>query len=68
LISGGHDAPRQREYLPARAVRARYGVSAMTIHRWLHNPAVAFPKPLKINSRNYWRMADLEAWEGRQAA
>jgi predicted DNA-binding transcriptional regulator AlpA len=47
---------------------ARYGVSAMTIHRWLHNPAVAFPKPLKINSRNYWRMADLEAWEGRQAA
>jgi predicted DNA-binding transcriptional regulator AlpA len=27
-----------------------------------------FPKPLQINGRNYWRIADLLAWEGRRLA
>lgn len=38
--------------LPAREVRDRFGVSAMTIHRWEKRGIL--PRPTKINGRNYW--------------
>lgn len=49
-------------------VRARFGnISDMTLWRWLQNAAMAFPKPLVINGRRYWRLADIEAWEHSRA-
>ena len=54
--------------LPATAVRARYGVSDMTIFRWLADPRLSFPQPIRINGRRYWRTADLQAFEERQAS
>ncbi len=54
--------------LQARQVQDRYGVSDMTLHRWLRQPELAFPKPLKINRRNYWSLHELEAWERKRAA
>ncbi len=54
--------------LPATAVRARYGVSDMTIFRWLADPRLSFPQPIRINGRRYWRIADLQAFEERQAS
>jgi hypothetical protein len=56
-------------YLTARQIRERYGkVSDMAIWRWLRDPALGFPQPLVINTRRLWKLADLEAFEARQAA
>lgn len=56
------------QYLPSRRVRERYGVSDMTLHRWEHNPASAFPKPIRINGRRLWSLQALEAYERRLAS
>ncbi|ACA20973.1 Prophage CP4-57 regulatory [Methylobacterium sp. 4-46] len=55
------------DLLPAAQVRARYGVSDMTIYRWLTNKRLSFPKPIRINGRRYWRVAELQAFEVWQA-
>ncbi len=44
-------------------VQARYQKSHVTIWRWMHDEELGFPKPIQINRLNYWRLADLEAWE-----
>jgi predicted DNA-binding transcriptional regulator AlpA len=54
-------------YLPAARVWGRYGVSAMSLHRWLHDPKMKFPKPLYIGRYRYWRLSDLTAWERTRA-
>ena len=56
-----------KAYLPAAQVRARYGVSDMSLWRWLKNEDLAFPHPIKINNRRFWRLNDLEAWEASRA-
>lgn len=54
--------------ITAKAVRQRFGgISDMSLWRWTHNDALGFPRPLVINRRKYWRLADLEAFEARQA-
>ncbi len=40
----------------------------MTIFRWLADPRLSFPQPIRINGRRYWRIADLQAFEERQAS
>jgi predicted DNA-binding transcriptional regulator AlpA len=40
-------------YLQSSAVRARYGVSDMTIWRWLQNTSLGFPAPIRINGRRF---------------
>jgi predicted DNA-binding transcriptional regulator AlpA len=41
----------------------------MTLHRWLNNPDLNFPKPAYIGRRRYWREADVIAWlEAREVA
>jgi predicted DNA-binding transcriptional regulator AlpA len=54
-------------FLPSAKVRARYGVSAMTLHRWLKDPGHDFPQPIRIGNRRYWRLSDLEEFERRRA-
>ena len=52
-----------RKYITARDLRARLGkVSAMTLWRWEHQPALAFPKPVYINGRKYYDLDELEEW------
>jgi predicted DNA-binding transcriptional regulator AlpA len=53
----------QTTYLPAGTVRARYGVSDMSLWRWLRDEEMNFPKPIYINRYRYWRVADLLEWE-----
>lgn len=49
--------------LNAPSVRERLGgISDMTLYRHLNNPDLSFPKPLYINTRRYWREADLASW------
>jgi predicted DNA-binding transcriptional regulator AlpA len=39
----------------------------MTIHRWLNDPELNFPRPVYIGRYRYWRVEQLEAWEEEQA-
>lgn len=58
MASSGTD-----NYLPARVVWERYGVSSITLHRWIKSPEMHFPKPFYLGRYRYWKIADLEAWE-----
>jgi len=49
--------------LPIGKVAKLQGVTPRTIDRWLRKEAVAFPRPIYINGRKYWRIADLEKWD-----
>lgn len=52
------------QYLTALQVRARYGgIGENTLLRWRTDPALGFPQPEPIRNRNYWRVADLDAWD-----
>ena len=51
-------------WLSAPQVRRRYGgISDMALWRWLHHPTMGFPKPTVINSKRYFRLAEVEAFE-----
>jgi predicted DNA-binding transcriptional regulator AlpA len=54
--------------LPASQVWNRYSVTGRTIDRWLKDETLAFPRPIVIRNRRYWREAELIAWERSQAA
>jgi predicted DNA-binding transcriptional regulator AlpA len=54
-------------YLPAGHVRSRYGVSDMSLWRWLRDDALGFPQPIRINRRRFWRLSELKAWEASRA-
>jgi predicted DNA-binding transcriptional regulator AlpA len=56
----------QPNYLTAKRVAARYGISSMTRYRWEHHPTLSFPKPLIINGRKFWSLPALEQWERRR--
>lgn len=57
----------QQTYLPSASVRARYGVSDMSLWRWLRDETLDFPAPILIHRRRYWKLADLETWEKSRA-
>jgi len=38
------------------------GVSVMCVWRWIRDPNVQMPAPVKINGRNYWKAGDLRTW------
>ena len=56
--------------MTASSVRyALGGVSDMTLWRWLNDAALNFPKPIRIQSRRYWREADIIQWlDAREVA
>ena len=56
--------------IKAATVRELCGdVSDMTVWRWLNDPTLNFPKPVRIQSKRYWRENDIAAWlESRDAA
>jgi predicted DNA-binding transcriptional regulator AlpA len=51
------------QFLPARQVWKRYGVTSMTLWRWLKNTDLKFPQPMHIGRLRYWRVSDLVEWE-----
>jgi predicted DNA-binding transcriptional regulator AlpA len=56
-------APENDRYIPARAVWERYGVTHMTLYRWLDSEEMNFPRPRYIGRFRYWKLADLRGWE-----
>ena len=53
-------------FLTGPKVRARYGVSDMTLWRWLRDMRLDFPRPTYLGRFRYWRLDDLERWERAQ--
>lgn len=53
-------------YLTGPMVNKRFNISAMTRWRWERNPQLAFPTPIKINTRSYWQLAALQLWESNR--
>ena len=44
------------------------GVSDMSLWRWLNDPDLGFPRPIKIGNRRYWREGDILAFlDAREA-
>lgn len=37
-------------------------VSTQTWWRWQRDKSLGFPPPIRIQSRPYWRLADLRVW------
>jgi len=54
------------EFLTARQTWERYGVTQMTLWRWLRNEAMNFPQPVYFGRFRYFRLSELEAWEQNQ--
>jgi predicted DNA-binding transcriptional regulator AlpA len=54
----------------ARAdIRRRYPVSDVTILRWIKDPEVGFPKPVKLSKgrgRNFWIEKELDEFDARR--
>lgn len=48
------------QLVPRDQLRQMIPVSDMTIWRWIR--AGIFPQPIRIRSRCYWRLSDLQAW------
>ncbi|MEJ6845205.1 DNA-binding protein [Sinorhizobium fredii] len=55
--------PEPDDFLPARRVWERYGVTQMTLWRWLHDDKMRFPQPVYFGRRRYFRLSDIESWE-----
>ena len=54
LEGGGH-------ILPARAVWERYGITSMTLYRWLDDDDLAFPKPIYIGRHRFFGSRSLSS-------
>ena len=50
-------------FLPARAVWERFGVTSMSLHRWLADPGSNFPRPVYIGRFRYWKLSEIVEWE-----
>jgi predicted DNA-binding transcriptional regulator AlpA len=61
-----HGRDAGQTFLTGPQVQSRYQKSHVTIWRWVRDPELRFPQPIQINRLNYWRLADLEAWEAAQ--
>jgi predicted DNA-binding transcriptional regulator AlpA len=69
--TGRREAVQDEErYVGKRELDQRYPVSVMTRWRWMNDPNVSFPKPVKLgpNGRNFWWLPEILEWERRRAA
>lgn len=54
--------------MPARQVWQHFAISDRSLDRWLAAPNLAFPRPIVIRRRRYWRADEISAWERSRAA
>ena len=60
------DKPSPNVFLTGPQVQRRYQKSHVTLWRWINDANLGFPKPMRVNRLNYWKLADLQAWEAAQ--
>jgi predicted DNA-binding transcriptional regulator AlpA len=63
------ETPRRRKRLiPDPEVCKRYGVHSSTLYNWDKDPALNFPKPVRIRKRKHRDEDALDAWDEARAA
>ena len=69
-INWGRHPDIGERYVSRRELRTLLPVSDMTIWRWMRDPEVAFPRPVKLgrNGRNFWWLPAILDWQRRRAA
>ena len=55
------------DFIPGPKLRAKFGISAVTLWRWRRDPENSFPTPKVINGRLYFPLGPVMAWLARQA-
>ena len=60
-----HERPSDERYVSSGELHSRYSISGMTLWRWMQDPEVAFPRPVKLNrnGRNFWWLPAIIEWE-----
>jgi len=56
------------EYLTGPEVDRRYKRGPQTRQRWMKDPELGFPKPIKFRNKLYYRKSELEAFDRRVMA
>jgi predicted DNA-binding transcriptional regulator AlpA len=54
------------DYIPGPKLRAKLGISAVTLWRWRHDPDAGFPAPKLIKRRLYFPSNAVAAWLASQ--
>ena len=57
------EAPK---YLRSSGIQQRYGISTVTLWRWVGDPDLNFPQPIIIKNHRYWDVEQLDQWESAQ--
>ena len=58
----------EKRYVGSAAVAKRYARTLRTVARWSKDPPAGFPRALRINGKNLWDLAALEAYEMKEAS
>jgi predicted DNA-binding transcriptional regulator AlpA len=61
---GPPETRSSRKLLPTRVVMDRYSVSDRTIDRWVADPKLNFPQPIRINRKRFFYEHELEEFDG----
>jgi predicted DNA-binding transcriptional regulator AlpA len=59
---------KSKRLLPDAQVCERYGIHISTLYNWDHNPALGFPKPIRINKRKFRDETELDHFDRERAA
>jgi predicted DNA-binding transcriptional regulator AlpA len=54
------------DFIPGPKLRAKLGISAVTLWRWRHDDSSGFPAPKVIKGRLYFPLAAVSDWLARQ--
>jgi len=54
------------DFIPGPKLRAKFGISAVTLWRWRHDKKCGFPAPKVINGRLYFPVTAVSSWVARQ--
>jgi predicted DNA-binding transcriptional regulator AlpA len=66
LTSRGTPNANFEDFIPGPKLRAKLGISAVTLWRWRHNQASDFPAAKVINGRLYFPLGAVTAWLAKQ--
>ncbi|MEK4034255.1 hypothetical protein WOC76_12675 [Methylocystis sp. IM3] len=53
----------EKKLKPKPAVARDFNVTPRSIDRWVRDPQLGFPQPVKIHTRCYFDVDALEAWK-----